>query len=734
MTERAISVVVCTDGRRESLETTLPALRRLDYQNFELCVVCGPTGDGTLEFVRGLRPEPKFARCPTRNLSRARNLGVALAAGEIVAFLDDDAAPEPEWLADLNAAYDDPAATAAGGVVYDATGIEFQARYVTADRLGYSHRARGRPAANLNLPFSPEYPHLLGANCSFRRGALIELGGFDEEYEYFLDETDMICRIVDAGGGVVQCARAAVHHRCAPSAIRDGGRVVRHWRPLLKNRLYFGCRNGIGHHTPWEVWRAAVDDAESWAREVEARIAAGDLPPSARAEFRAQAESALADGLSAAQAPRRKLMTAAERAAPPPAFRPYPALRAPGARLRLCLVSQDYPPSHNGGVARNVETLARAWARLGHYVDVLTRAAGPPSVAFVDGVWVRRLATTDAEAPPPWIAPLPIPPHLWAWSRAAFREVERLDATRRVDLVYAPVWDAEAIAFVGEPRFPTIAALQTTLEHWLDSYPERRLDLGWMRERGAPGTALERFLFARAPLLHANSRAIVRDIAERYGAAIDARRIVYAPHGLDDWAGGEAGASGGGVRYLFVGRLERRKGIDVLLDAAPEVLRRFPNARIDVVGEELAREDGLAWRDAVGGEPRVVFHGRVGEAELRRRYRETDVLVAPSRYESFGLIYVEGMMHAKPVIGGRAGGADEVIDDERTGLLVPPGDVAALVAAMCRLAGDEPLRRELGSAGRRRYEREFRADDAASRLLDETMARVANEAGLERAS
>ncbi len=260
MKERAFSVVICTDGRLPFLKATIRGLEALEYHAFELCVVCGPTDDGTRAWLTGLGGAIKVSHCPVRNLSQARNIGIAMAAGEIVAFLDDDAVPEPEWLADLNAAYEAPGVAAAGGVVYDHTGLSPQARYVTIDRLGYANPRWAAPAPQLNYPFSPEFPHLLGANCSFRRETLLALGGFDEEYEYFLDETDLCARVNDAGGPIAQAPRAAVHHKYAASAMRDANRVTRHWRPLIKNRVYFGLRNGVPHHSPWEVLANALSE------------------------------------------------------------------------------------------------------------------------------------------------------------------------------------------------------------------------------------------------------------------------------------------------------------------------------------------------------------------------------------------------------------------------------------------------------------------------------------------
>ena len=209
-------------------------------------------------------------------------------------------------------------------------------------------------------------------------------------------------------------------------------------------------------------------------RDVERNIASGELNVADRARFEAEALSGVADGVAAARAPQRKLMRSLE--APPP-FLPFPTRTPPGGRLCLALVTQDYPPGQNGGIARNVFELARAWVALGHHVHVFTRNRGAaPSFDFEDGVWVHRMEPQEGPPPPDLVAPETIPQPIWDHSRAMFEEVAELDARRKVDLVYAPLWDCEPVAFLCDPRFPLVCALQTTMDFWLDSQPQQRKD------------------------------------------------------------------------------------------------------------------------------------------------------------------------------------------------------------------------------------------------------------------
>jgi glycosyltransferase involved in cell wall biosynthesis len=163
------------------------------------------------------------------------------------------------------------------------------------------------------------------------------------------------------------------------------------------------------------------------------------------------------------------------------------------------------------------------------------------------------------------------------------------------------------------------------------------------------------------------------------------------------------------VNILFVGRLEHRKGIDVLLSALPMVLAKHSQVRFRIVGDDSLpipgetqtyKQEYLATEGATRWPGRVKFEGRVDDKTLRDAYATCDIFVAPSRFESFGLVFLEAMREAKPVIGCQAGGMPEVVSDMINGLLVQPGDVGALVQALFRLIESRELRRKMGDAGR----------------------------------
>ena len=178
----------------------------------------------------------------------------------------------------------------------------------------------------------------------------------------------------------------------------------------------------------------------------------------------------------------------------------------------------------------------------------------------------------------------------------------------------------------------------------------------------------------------------------------------------------------------------------MLLAAAAEVLPRYPHVHLDVVGNNsIPGPHGTTYqaRFEIDADPalidRITFHGEVPEAALKGFYQAADLFVAPSRFESFGLIFVEAMMFGKPVIACRAGGMTEVVDDGVTGLLAEPGDVASLVRCLIKLIEDAALRRRLGAAGRQRYLERFtpaRLAEEMAVFLSEVQQRACRSAGL----
>ena len=174
----------------------------------------------------------------------------------------------------------------------------------------------------------------------------------------------------------------------------------------------------------------------------------------------------------------------------------------------------------------------------------------------------------------------------------------------------------------------------------------------------------------------------------------------------------------GKQNILFVGRLERRKGLIYLIKAYQQVKREIPNSRLIVVGPGTRlRKPYEKWIKRNGLED-VVFVGYTSYDDLPRYYKTADVYCAPSTSrESFGIVLLEAMAIGKPIVASSIDGYSRVVTDGEDGLLVPPRDSRALAEALVYVLSDDKLRQRMGDKGRLKAE-EYSWDKIAQRVLD----------------
>lgn len=190
-----VSVVINTHNRGPHLKRLLDALSRQTYDRFEVIVVNGPSTDNTEDVLKQYQSAIRTDKCPIVNLCVSRNIGVRDAAGEIIAFIDDDAVPQDKkWIENAVHYFQNEKVGFVGGVVLRLGGnTEF--RYGYFDIWGQNSTINDRPII-YDDPNGEKFSRGSGGNIFFRTKSLIETGGFDEYYAYFLDETDLCMRII----------------------------------------------------------------------------------------------------------------------------------------------------------------------------------------------------------------------------------------------------------------------------------------------------------------------------------------------------------------------------------------------------------------------------------------------------------------------------------------------------------------------------------------------------------
>jgi len=224
--------------------------------------------------------------------------------------------------------------------------------------------------------------------------------------------------------------------------------------------------------------------------------------------------------------------------------------------------------------------------------------------------------------------------------------------------------------------------------------------------------------------LAALSPSLIRQCREQLPYQLPLSVLPVIAEDLLAGRGARAGSPGGGVTFGFAARLEHLKGPLVLVEAFASVCGKFADSSLKIAGIGSEQQRAVARAEAAGVAGRCDFLGAYTDVEEKSAFmRSLDVFVLPSLTEGTPNCIVEAMSCALPVIASEVGGVGDMITPE-TGLLVPPGEPAALADAMSRLAADRNLRERMGRAARRRYE-EFFSPQAVLPLMLSTYRRIA---------
>lgn len=249
--ETLVSIIICTSDRPIFLEKALQALKLINYQNFEVIVVDASSTNETQDIVNRVvsiyNLKINFLKVEPKNISYSRNMGIKLATGSIVAFFDDDAIPPSEWLEQLLNIYAQHGekCAAVGGTVRDLTRPGYPLQFHRGISNLFSETIAIRPdhAVNYNQANGFWFNGLMGTNSSFRKDLLEQINGYDEFFDYYLDETDVCLRLIQAGYEV-HYADVAVDHYPQPSHNRIDQKHLTCWYSLAKNTTYFAVKHG----------------------------------------------------------------------------------------------------------------------------------------------------------------------------------------------------------------------------------------------------------------------------------------------------------------------------------------------------------------------------------------------------------------------------------------------------------------------------------------------------------
>lgn len=382
--------------------------------------------------------------------------------------------------------------------------------------------------------------------------------------------------------------------------------------------------------------------------------------------------------------------------------------------LRVLLLNYEYPP-FGGGAAVATEALARALARAGAHVDVITGAGDPSAVGetvdFVSDTNGGRLHVTRVRTRRRGV-------HQSGFGGAFSYLMHALPTIRRrlrvpgyeVVHLFFSLPTGAILPFLGLRDEAVIVSLRGSD---VPGYDRVNVNLERAHRVLRP---LNRWVWRRADQVVAVCEALGR-LARR---SDDALRYEVIRNGVDlelfHPAREHRREVAAPLRCLCVARLIERKGIENLLRAWARLPRG--HFRLDIVGDgsHAVRLQEMARALQVDGD--VHFHGAVDRRGVAEHYRAADVFVLTPHDEAFGNVFAEALASGLPIVGSNVGGIPELVTHDVNGFLLPVNDDDALARTLQRLADDASLRRTMGRRNRERAEQELGWDAAMARYLD----------------
>jgi phosphatidylinositol alpha-mannosyltransferase len=366
--------------------------------------------------------------------------------------------------------------------------------------------------------------------------------------------------------------------------------------------------------------------------------------------------------------------------------------------MNIALVS-PYDFSYPGGVVRHISNLESNFTRMGHVVKIIAPASRP-----VDGYGDRFIAIGK---------PRPIP---------TSGSVARITISFTLAHKVKSVLEKENfdIIHLHEPLAPTLCVtvlrMSKTVNVGTFHATESRPSYRWSKPLLVNGFFKKWFKKLDGRI--AVSKPAMDFINKHFPSNYD-----IIPNGIDlnHFSPDVAPLpqfQDGKINILFVGRIEKRKGLEYLLKAYKLIKPDHPDCRLIIVGPGTRMRNKYEKNIVESGLPDVVFSGNVGYDELARYYSTADVFCAPATgHESFGIVLLEAMATGKPVIASNISGYASLISNGVDGLLVPPKQEVPLAQAIAGLMNNETLRCQLGEKGRiKSYN--FGWDKVSQRVMD----------------
>jgi 1,4-alpha-glucan branching enzyme len=360
----------------------------------------------------------------------------------------------------------------------------------------------------------------------------------------------------------------------------------------------------------------------------------------------------------------------------------------------VLMLSWEYPPRHVGGLGIHVRDLAETLVQQNYNVHVLTLDSGEKAHSYMrNGVHIHALAIPHQHENESdflsWMLQYNI-----AMADFGRRLIRRM--SKSPIIIHAHDWMVSYAArelqqYFGLPLIATIHATEYGRNNGLHNETQRAIG------------RLESALVNSADQVICCSRSMEKEIQRLFRT--EPIKINVIPNAVGSIPYQEI--SRNSREILFIGRLVVEKGVQILIEAFARLLTDYPNAHLTIAGSGPYAPNLHQQVEDLGIASSVNFTGFVSEDVRNQLLARCQVAVFPSLYEPFGIVALEAMAAGVPVIASRTGGLAETVDDLKTGLLSPPGDVEALRQSLAQLFDDPALAKTLVQNAHAKVERDY---------------------------
>lgn len=390
--------------------------------------------------------------------------------------------------------------------------------------------------------------------------------------------------------------------------------------------------------------------------------------------------------------------------------------------MNLCFISREYPPfSHTGGIGTYTYIVSSELAQRGHRVHVICCGIEEQHEETKNRVIVHRIPIYPFLLPQgrywyPWrvIARKCMFHYLenQAWSYGAMLCLEKLLKHEKIQIIEYPETNAEGYYASNISTIKSVCRLHIT------GLTESASNLSRNFISRKKTFLMEKKSVLRAQRITCPSHALAEYTVQCMG--IDKSRIAVFPNPIDSlFINTTVGPKESfDYRLLYVGRIERRKGVEILLSAFINLLNHYPQTKLRLIGQDygyyydhVRKVDRL--REMInnyGVTDKIEFLPRQERDKLIEHFAWADVVVVPSLNENLPYVVIEAMSQARPVIASDCGGIPEIIVDGKTGFLFPTADISGLTATLLHLWEHPELAKVVGTSAQEKVRNKYSAD------------------------